>query len=101
MDLGLKGKTALVVAASKGMGKASAMGLASEGARVAMCSRGEADLGAAAEETPGPEIGHTDRRHGSGPRPDGQHHPDGREAVISFSRDSQGSAGRTCRDQKR
>src|SRR5207237_690339 len=40
----------LVVAASKGMGKASAMGLAQEGARVAMCARGEADLKAAAEE---------------------------------------------------
>jgi len=50
VDLGLKGKTALVVAASKGMGKASAMGLAQEGARVAMCARGEADLKAAAEE---------------------------------------------------
>src|SRR2546426_3367530 len=50
VDLGLKGKTALVVAASKGMGKAAAMGLAWEGARVAMCARGEADLKAAAEE---------------------------------------------------
>ena len=36
MDLGIKGKTALVVAASKGMGKASALGLAAEGARVVM-----------------------------------------------------------------
>ena len=44
MELGLKGKVALVVAASKGMGKACAMGLAAEGARVAMCARGEADL---------------------------------------------------------
>ena len=50
MDLGLEGKVALVVAASKGMGKASAMGLASEGARVAMCARGEADLRVAADE---------------------------------------------------
>ena len=50
MDLGLKGKVALVVAASKGMGKASAMGFAAEGARVTMCSRGEADLTAAAED---------------------------------------------------
>jgi 3-oxoacyl-[acyl-carrier protein] reductase len=40
MDLGLKGKTALVVAASKGMGKACALGLAAEGCRVAMCARG-------------------------------------------------------------
>jgi 3-oxoacyl-[acyl-carrier protein] reductase len=50
VDLGLKGKVALVVAASKGMGKASAMGFAAEGARVTMCSRGEADLTAAAED---------------------------------------------------
>src|SRR5712691_9252332 len=32
------------------MGKASAMGLAAEGARVAMCARGEADLKGAADE---------------------------------------------------
>jgi 3-oxoacyl-[acyl-carrier protein] reductase len=50
MDLGLKGKTALVTAASKGMGKACALGLAAEGARVAMCARTEGDLGAAADE---------------------------------------------------
>ena len=50
MDLGLKGKTALVTAASRGFGKAVARELAAEGARVAMCSRGEEDLLAAAEE---------------------------------------------------
>ena len=50
MDLGLKGKVALVMAASKGMGKACALGLASEGARVAMCARGQAALDAAAAE---------------------------------------------------
>jgi 3-oxoacyl-[acyl-carrier protein] reductase len=50
MDLGLKGKAALVVAASKGMGKACALGLAGEGARVAMCARGEAVLNDAAAE---------------------------------------------------
>ena len=50
MDLGLKDRVALVVAASKGMGKASAMGFGAEGARVAMCARGEADLRAAADE---------------------------------------------------
>ena len=50
MDLGLKGKVAIVAAASKGMGKATAMGLAAEGARVAMCARTEADLIAAASE---------------------------------------------------
>lgn len=50
MDLGLRGKVALVMAASKGMGKACAMGLAGEGARVAMCARGEAALYEAAAE---------------------------------------------------
>jgi 3-oxoacyl-[acyl-carrier protein] reductase len=50
MDLGIKGKTALVVAASKGMGRASALGLAAEGARVVMCARGEAALKDAAAE---------------------------------------------------
>jgi 3-oxoacyl-[acyl-carrier protein] reductase len=50
MDLGIKGKTALVVAASKGMGKASALGLGAEGARVVMCARGEGALKDAAAE---------------------------------------------------
>jgi 3-oxoacyl-[acyl-carrier protein] reductase len=50
MDLGLRGKVALVVAASKGMGKACALGLAAEGARVAMCARGEDALTEAAAE---------------------------------------------------
>ncbi|MBI4634812.1 MAG: SDR family oxidoreductase [Candidatus Rokubacteria bacterium] len=53
MDLGLKGKAAIVTAASKGMGKACALGLAAEGARVAMCARTERDLGAAADEVRG------------------------------------------------
>ncbi len=50
MDLGLKGKAALVTAGSKGMGRACALGLAAEGARVAICARTESDLKAAAEE---------------------------------------------------
>ena len=50
MDLGLKGKVALVAAASKGLGKAVAMELASEGARVAICARNEDTLRAAADE---------------------------------------------------
>lgn len=50
MDLGIRGKTAVVVAASKGMGKACALGLAGEGVRVVMCARGEAALRDAAAE---------------------------------------------------
>ena len=48
MDLGLKGKVALVAGASQGMGKATAMGFAREGAKVAICARGEAALNEAA-----------------------------------------------------
>ncbi|MBI1848665.1 MAG: SDR family oxidoreductase [Candidatus Rokubacteria bacterium] len=50
MDLGLKGKTALVTASSKGMVRACALGLAAEGARVVMCARTEADLQATADD---------------------------------------------------
>src|SRR3989442_1135834 len=53
MNLGLTGKTALVTAASKGMGKACALGLAAEGARVVMCARTDVDLQAAAAEVRG------------------------------------------------
>jgi 3-oxoacyl-[acyl-carrier protein] reductase len=44
MDLKLKGKNAVVTAASKGIGRAIAMQLAGEGANVAICARGEAAL---------------------------------------------------------
>src|SRR5881296_2069238 len=50
MDLGLKGKVALVTAASKGMGKACALAFGAEGARVAMCARTESELKTAADE---------------------------------------------------
>jgi 3-oxoacyl-[acyl-carrier protein] reductase len=48
MDLQLSGKTALVTAASKGLGRATAMQLAAEGARVMISSRGEEQLAATA-----------------------------------------------------
>lgn len=44
MDLGLKGKKAIVTASSQGIGKACALELAREGADVLMCARGEAEL---------------------------------------------------------
>jgi 3-oxoacyl-[acyl-carrier protein] reductase len=50
MDLGLNGKVALVAASSKGLGKASALALAREGARVTICARHLAGLETAAAE---------------------------------------------------
>ena len=47
MELGLKGKRALVTAASKGIGRACAFELAREGADVLICARGEEALSAA------------------------------------------------------
>jgi 3-oxoacyl-[acyl-carrier protein] reductase len=44
MDLGLAGKACLVAGASRGIGRAIALSLAREGARVAAVARGEADL---------------------------------------------------------
>ena len=49
MDLGLQGKVALVAAASQGMGRAAAMCLAREGAKVAICARNQGPLDAASE----------------------------------------------------
>ncbi|HMG36388.1 MAG TPA: SDR family oxidoreductase [Blastocatellia bacterium] len=50
MDLGLKGRVAIVAAASSGLGKASALELANEGASLVISARNEARLNAAAEE---------------------------------------------------
>lgn len=50
MDLGIKGKVALVAASSKGIGFAIAEELAANGARLVMCARGEKDLSAAAKK---------------------------------------------------
>ena len=49
MDLGLKGKVAAVTGGSRGLGFYSARAMAAEGARIAICARGEEGLGAAAE----------------------------------------------------
>ena len=50
MDLGLRDKVAFVAGGSKGLGKAVAMELSKEGARVAVCSRERPELPAAVEE---------------------------------------------------
>jgi 3-oxoacyl-[acyl-carrier protein] reductase len=39
MDLGIKDRVAIVAASSKGLGKASALGLAKEGVKLTICSR--------------------------------------------------------------
>jgi 3-oxoacyl-[acyl-carrier protein] reductase len=50
MDLGIKGKTVLVTASSKGIGRAAAELFAAEGCSVAICSRNKDQLIIAAEE---------------------------------------------------
>ncbi len=50
MDLGIEGKVALVTASSRGLGKASALALAAEGAKVVITARGEKSLAKAEEE---------------------------------------------------
>src|SRR5256885_10548086 len=44
MDLGLRGKVALVAASSKGLGRAIAEELAAEGVNLVMCARGKETL---------------------------------------------------------
>jgi NAD(P)-dependent dehydrogenase (short-subunit alcohol dehydrogenase family) len=59
MDLGLKGKLALVTGASEGIGSAVARKLAEEGVRVAICARTEStlkDTAAAIARTTGMDI---------------------------------------------
>src|SRR3954468_12485148 len=50
MDLGLKGKVAIVTGGSRGIGRSIALGFAAEGCDVAICARGEETLRATEEE---------------------------------------------------
>jgi 3-oxoacyl-[acyl-carrier protein] reductase len=50
MDLGIKGRKAIVCAASKGLGKATAMALADAGVELTICARGIEALEATAKE---------------------------------------------------
>jgi 3-oxoacyl-[acyl-carrier protein] reductase len=50
MDLGIRGKTAVVCGAGKGIGRAAALALAREGVRLAICSRDAARLEATATD---------------------------------------------------
>jgi 3-oxoacyl-[acyl-carrier protein] reductase len=49
MDMGLKGKVAIVAASSQGIGRSTAEAFAAEGCKVAMCARNTQALAAAAE----------------------------------------------------
>jgi 3-oxoacyl-[acyl-carrier protein] reductase len=50
MELGLKGRVAIVAASSQGLGKATAQAFAAEGCRLAMCSRNADALQRAADD---------------------------------------------------
>jgi 3-oxoacyl-[acyl-carrier protein] reductase len=60
MDLGLAGKIAIVTGSSRGIGRAIAVALAAEGARVCLCARGAEALEEARREVaaagPGPHL---------------------------------------------
>ena len=50
MNLGLRGKVAMVSGASRGIGRAIALGLAAEGCRLSLCARGKEGLEQVAQE---------------------------------------------------
>jgi len=53
MDLGLKGKVAMISGASRGIGRAIALGLTAEGCRLSLCARGKEGLDQVAREAQG------------------------------------------------
>ena len=75
MDLGLRGKAALVTGASRGIGRGIALELAREGCRVALCARSKDALDAAAAEVRA--LGRRGDRRGRR-RHDGRRCPAGR-----------------------
>jgi 3-oxoacyl-[acyl-carrier protein] reductase len=50
MDLGLKGKVAMVTGASRGIGRAITLGLAAEGCHLSVCARGQEGVDALSKE---------------------------------------------------
>ena len=58
MDLGIKGKRALVTGGARGLGKSIAINLAKEGAKVCVISRTEEDLSQTLTELGGEDHGH-------------------------------------------
>lgn len=53
MDLGLKGKVAMITGASRGIGRAIALGLVAEGCRVSICARGQEGVEALTKDIQG------------------------------------------------
>ena len=56
MDMGIRGRTALVCAASKGLGKGCAVSLAREGVNLVITARGKDALEAVTPVKPAPGV---------------------------------------------